>query len=346
MANGWSVTVASMKMIVRPASKMLSAISFGVFGREAPSTSAIIRSRNVSPGLEVIRTTISSESTRVPPVTAERSPPDSRMTGADSPVIADSSTDAIPSITSPSPGMSSPAGTTHSSPMVSSLDDRSTIEPSGSRTRASVSERVLRSVSACALPRPSATASAKFANSTVNHSHADTSPVNTLSDALAEGSFWKNRIVVRTLPTSTMNITGLRAIWRGLSFTNESPIARRMIAESNNELAPAARVRTFGGRSVNSGCGSASGVIAMPAPSELSDEVFDDGTERNDREVGQPDDDDHDTREKCREQARIRRERPGRHRNRLLASERSRDCEHGDHQVGSLREHADGAGGV
>ena len=34
-----------------------------------------------------------SESTRVPPVTALRSPPDSRTTGADSPVIADSSTD-------------------------------------------------------------------------------------------------------------------------------------------------------------------------------------------------------------------------------------------------------------
>ena len=34
----------------------------------------------------------------MPPVTAERSPPDSRMTGADSPVIADSSTEAMPSI--------------------------------------------------------------------------------------------------------------------------------------------------------------------------------------------------------------------------------------------------------
>ena len=34
-------------------------------------------------------TTIRSESTRVPPVTADRSPPDSRMTGADSPVMAD-----------------------------------------------------------------------------------------------------------------------------------------------------------------------------------------------------------------------------------------------------------------
>ena len=87
---------------------MFSAISFGVFCRSAPSTRAIIRSMNVSPGLEVILTTIRSDSTVVPPVTADRSPPDSRMTGADSPVMADSSTDATPSMTSPSPGIRSP----------------------------------------------------------------------------------------------------------------------------------------------------------------------------------------------------------------------------------------------
>ena len=69
---------------------MFSAISFGVFWRLAPSTSAMIRSTNVSPGFEVMLTTMRSESTRVPPVTALRSPPDSRMTGADSPVMADS----------------------------------------------------------------------------------------------------------------------------------------------------------------------------------------------------------------------------------------------------------------
>ncbi len=34
----------------------------------------------------------------MPPVTALRSPPDSRITGADSPVIADSSTEATPSM--------------------------------------------------------------------------------------------------------------------------------------------------------------------------------------------------------------------------------------------------------
>jgi hypothetical protein len=62
--------------------------------------------------LAVIRTTIRSDSTRVPPVTADRSPPASRMTGADSPVIADSSTDAMPSTISPSEGIISPADTT------------------------------------------------------------------------------------------------------------------------------------------------------------------------------------------------------------------------------------------
>ena len=82
-------------MIVKPAIMMFRAISFGVFWRSAPSTSAIIRSRNVSPGFEVILILTWSERTRVPPVTALRSPPDSRITGALSPVITDSSTVAI-----------------------------------------------------------------------------------------------------------------------------------------------------------------------------------------------------------------------------------------------------------
>jgi hypothetical protein len=63
-----------------------------------------------------MRTTIRSDSTVVPPVTAQRSPPASLMTGADSPVIADSSTEAMPWTTSPSPGIVSPASTTTRSP--------------------------------------------------------------------------------------------------------------------------------------------------------------------------------------------------------------------------------------
>ena len=89
---------------MKPTSRIHSAISLGVFWRRAPSTIAIMRSRNASPGFTLTRTTSQSESTRVPPVTEEKSPPDSRITGADSPVIADSSTEATPSITSPSAG--------------------------------------------------------------------------------------------------------------------------------------------------------------------------------------------------------------------------------------------------
>src|SRR5262245_20696215 len=65
-------------MIVSAASRMSSAISFGVFWRLAPSTIEIIRSRKASPGFAVIRMTSQSESTRVPPVTALRSPPPDR----------------------------------------------------------------------------------------------------------------------------------------------------------------------------------------------------------------------------------------------------------------------------
>ncbi len=125
-ANGRSATITNRNTSVRPASRMLSAISFGVLRRSAPSTSAIMRSRKDLPGSCVISTTIRSESTRVPPVTAERSPPDSRMTGADSPVIADSSTEAMPSITVPSPGITSPASTTTRSPRASSDAARDT----------------------------------------------------------------------------------------------------------------------------------------------------------------------------------------------------------------------------
>ena len=156
---------------------MWRAISLGVFCRAAPSTRAIIRSRKDSPGLAVIRTTIRSESTRVPPVTALRSPPLSRMTGADSPVIALSSTEAMPSMTSPSPGMYCPASTTTVSPLRRMEAATFSSRPSTS-FRASISLRIFRSDAAWALPRPSATASAKLAKSTVNQSQRDTSPVN------------------------------------------------------------------------------------------------------------------------------------------------------------------------
>src|SRR5471032_1068269 len=124
--KGSNVTVTPRNTMVSATSRMERAISFGVFCRLAFSTMAIMRSTKVSPGLVVTRTTIQSESTRVPPVTAEKSPPHSRITGADSSVIADSSTEAAPSITSPSAGMiespRSPASTTTTSPLHRPLD--------------------------------------------------------------------------------------------------------------------------------------------------------------------------------------------------------------------------------
>ena len=123
---------------------MLSAISFGVLRRSAPSTSAIMRSRNDWPGSCVTSITSWSESSRVPPVTAERSPPASRITGADSPVIADSSTEPTPSITSPSAGMTSPASTTTMSPRWSSAPGprRSVARRAGERRGPGRAERV------------------------------------------------------------------------------------------------------------------------------------------------------------------------------------------------------------
>jgi hypothetical protein len=214
---------------------MPSAISFGVLRRSAPSTSAIMRSRKLWPGSWVISTTIRSDSTRVPPVTAERSPPASRMTGADSPVIADSSTDAMPSTTVPSPGISSPAATTTRSPRRRSLAGRCV--PSG--IVATVSERIARSVAAWALPRPSAIASAKLPKSTVSHSHTATVTVYQAGSSppgeAAPKTCATQMMVVMTAPTSTTNMTGLRAIRRGSSLRTLSRIAGRRMSTENSE---------------------------------------------------------------------------------------------------------------
>ena len=174
----------------------------------------------------------------MPPVTALRSPPDSRITGADSPVIADSSTDAIPSITVPSPGISSPASTTTTSPLTSS--EARFVVPSSSF--ATVSWRIVRSVSACARPRPSANASAMFANTTVSHSQ------NEITNVYQAGSWpppsgpppntWISQVtVVIAALISTMNITGLRIWTRGSSFRTLSISARVTMSRRKSEIA-------------------------------------------------------------------------------------------------------------
>ena len=96
--------------------------------------------------------------------------------------------------------------------------------PVSVRRYAVVVVRVARSAFACALPRPSAIASAKFANSTVSQSQTAITPTNQ-SFRVAAGESRKKIAVVITLPISTMNITGLRTCMRGSSLGNESRTA-------------------------------------------------------------------------------------------------------------------------
>src|SRR6266508_3876105 len=280
MAKGCNVTTDSSRITVRPTRRMLSAISFGVFCRDAPSTRAIIRSRKVSPGRAVMRTTIRSDSTLVPPVTADRSPPASRITGADSPVIADSSTEAMPSMISPSEGMISPAETTTMSSTSSCEDGTCSRSPPAVRRLASVSDRVRRSVAACAFPRPSAIASAKLANSTVNHRNAATSAVKTFSSAVERAMSRKNRTVLRKLPTSTTNMTGLRTWTRGWSLRKLSTIAPPTIAGSNSDRL-ASRSCPMGARSV---VGAGGETVPMPSVL-LQRQLLDDGAQGERRDA-------------------------------------------------------------
>ena len=199
-----------------------------------------MRSRKVCPGSAVTMTTMRSDRTLVPPVTADRSPPDSRMTGADSPVIADSSTDAMPSVISPSEGIRSPASQTTRSPLASAAAATNCSVPSGSSLRASVSERILRRVSAWALPRPSAIASAKLANIRVRNSQ-------TVMDQSKRPGCAIDSMKVITVPTRTTNITGLRTCTRGSSFLKEPMIAWPRICRSKRLRAWATPCGVLGG---------------------------------------------------------------------------------------------------
>src|SRR5579875_733065 len=312
-------------MIVKPASRMLSAISFGVFWRLAP---AIIRSRNVSPGSEVIRTTSQSDSTRVPPVTALRSPPHSRITGALSPVIALSSTEATPKTTSPSLGMSSPAVTSTGSPRRRSalptvvVRARPGAKPSSggvSRRRAVISRRWRRSSSACAAPRPSAIASAKFANSTVNQSQSDTARMKRAGASPCPISACMKSALVSTLPTSTTNMTGLRTWCRGSSFQTARRMARRTIAASRS--------------------GRALRWLADMRASVDEHEVLDQRTERQRRQEGERPHDEHDADQQRDEERGVRGQRARPHGHELLLRERARDGERRDREPVARGEH-------
>src|SRR5215471_6536731 len=330
IANGCRLTTASKNTSVRPAITILRAISLGVFCRSAPSTRAIIRSRNVSPGFEVIFTLIQSLSTFVPPVTALRSPPDSRITGALSPVIADSSTLAMPSMTSPSPGMISSASTRTMSParswVAGTISKRAPVI-----RRAVVSVLVLRSVSACALPRPSAMASAKFANSTVNHSHSVICSVNPARAAPVAKSR-SARIVVISAPTSTTNMTGFFIMVRGLSFAKESRMARFTIGGSNSGRARAPFFGTIEAGSTGADAPTATGILA-PQPSLVHQEVLHNRSQRQRREERERSNDHHHSHQQGHKQRTVGGECAGRDRHQFLLRQTARRRQQrNDHQ--------------
>ena len=60
-------------------------------------------------------------------------------------------------------------------------------------------------------------------------------------------------MVVRTEPTSTTNMTGLRTMVRGLSLTKLSLTAWRVMAGSNSFRVAGGRRRAFGGRGAVAG---------------------------------------------------------------------------------------------
>ena len=126
------------------------------------------------------------------------------MTGADSPVIALSSTVATPSMTSPSSGIVSPASTRTTAPFFnSSASCGCQAEPcfGAFSTLATILLRIPRRLAVCALLRPSARASAKLANSTVNQSQTATARMNPAGASPVPPSAWMPSTVVRMLPT-------------------------------------------------------------------------------------------------------------------------------------------------
>ena len=138
--------------------------------------------------------------------------------------MAASLTAATPSMTSPSPGIISPAWTRTTSPLRRLLAATLSKLPSARRLLAERPWLPALRLSARALPRPSASASAKFAKSTVNHSQ------RAICSATEVGTAWsgtKHSKVVSTAVSSTTSITGERSNWRGSSLTKACSSAGR-----------------------------------------------------------------------------------------------------------------------
>ena len=205
---------------------MLRAISFGVLRRAVPSTSAIMRSRKLWPGSWVMRTTMRSESTRVPPVTALRSPPDSRITGADSPgdrrlVHRGHALDHV------AVARDQVAGLADHEVAGAQRRRRHALLGAAVASGAAPSSRcgspAARWPGPCPVPRRRPRRSSRTPRSA--RARAATTPVNQRSSVRPRKRSARKIPVVMALPISTTNITGLRTCTRGSSLRREAQIA-------------------------------------------------------------------------------------------------------------------------
>ena len=131
----------------------------------------------------------------------------------------------------------------------------------------SVSLRVLRSVAAWALPRPSAIASAKLANSTVNHRNTTTSPANTFSlpRRVAEVADEQDRRQHRAdLDDEHHRVAGQRARVE-LARTTSSDAGLHDAPVEERAASPTGAGATFGGRwpGTGAGCGASGVSVAV-----------------------------------------------------------------------------------
>ena len=301
-------------MMVKPASRMFSAISFGVFCRSAPSTSLIMRSRKVEPGAAVMRTTIQSESTVRAAghrrTVAAGFANDRRGLAGDRRLVDRG--DAFDHLAVARDDVArldqhDVADLQARSPGTTCRFLRSR---AGQQLGLRLGARALRSASACALPRPSATASAKFANSTVNHSHM------TIWNSKPS---WpppvtRSRIrmtVVSAVTTSSTNITGFLISVARIEL-DEGLADRRhddLRIEQRRDRHALAQFRGFHGVTPK---------IRSEQRAGQHREMFDDRAERERREEGQAADDQDDADQQADEQAAGGRERAGRRRHGLL----------------------------
>ncbi len=224
--------------MVSAASRMSSAISFGVFWRFAPSTIEIMRSRNVSPGLAVMRTMSQSDSTRVPPVT--RAAVAAALANHGRALAGDRRSrrrrrrrrrcrrrrdDRRPPrrargrpcrrLDATSVGAASRSGLGRGAPASTSRRACGACPPAP-----------------CRGPRPWPRRSWRTSTVEPGQGGDGEDEPGRASPSRSTGELRANRAVVSALPARTTNITGLRTWWRGSSLRNAATIAGLRIAGS------------------------------------------------------------------------------------------------------------------